>query len=63
MMVAPADEMEMANYAVARFAYDAMPDPKEWYDIRDGHFGLLYYPGEVFDEATQVQVDFLQRWL
>jgi len=63
MMVAPDDEMVHANYDVARFAYDAMPDPREWYDIRDGHFGLLYHPGEVFDEATRVQVDFLQRWV
>jgi uncharacterized protein len=63
MMAAPDDEMEMANYTVTRFAYESMPDPKEWYDIRDGHFGLLYYPGDVFDEATQVQADFLRRWL
>jgi dienelactone hydrolase len=63
IMAAPDDEMEMASYAVARFAYDAMPYPKEWYDIRGGHFGLLYYPGEVFDEAIQVQIDFLQRCL
>lgn len=63
MMVAPEDEMIHANYDVARFAYDLMPEPKEWYDIRDGHFGLLYYPGEVFEEATSRQIEFLQTWL
>lgn len=63
MMVAPEDEMALANYDVAKFAYDRMPEPKQWYDIRDGHFGLLYYPGEVFDEATQVQAQFLGKWL
>lgn len=63
MMVAPEDEMVHANYEVARFAYDLMPEPKEWYDIRDGHFGLLYYPGEVFEEASRKQIDFLQTRL
>lgn len=63
MMVAPEDEMELANYDVAKFTYGLMPDPKQWHDIRDGHFGLLYYPGEVFEEATRVQADFLRQQL
>jgi hypothetical protein len=63
MMVAPEDEMVHANYEVARFAYDLMPDPKEWYDIQGGHFGLLYCPGEVFDEASRKQIEFLQTRL
>lgn len=63
MMVAPEDEMLHANYEVASFAYDLMPEPKEWYDIRDGHFGLLYYPGEVFEEASRRQIEFLRRRL
>lgn len=63
MMVAPEDEMVHANYEVARFAYDLMPEPKEWYDIRDGHFGLLYYPGEVFEEASRRQTEFLHARL
>lgn len=62
MMVAE-DEMVHANYEVARFAYDLMPEPKEWYDIRDGHFGLLYYPSEVFEEASRKQTEFLRTRL
>lgn len=63
MMVAPEDEMELANYDVSKFAYDLMPHPKQWYDIRDGHFGLLYHPGDVFDEASRVQADFFTQQL
>ena len=63
LMVAPEDEMVHANYSVARQAYDLIPGPKDWYDIGGGHFGLLYYPSELFDEASRVQTEFLQRWL
>jgi acetyl esterase/lipase len=63
LMVAPDDEMVHANYAVARQAYELMPGPKQWYDIAGGHFGLLYYPSELFDEASRVQTEFLTRWL
>ena len=40
-----------------------MPDPKEWHDIAGGHFGLLYHPSPLFDEATRIQTEFLRRWL
>ena len=40
-----------------------MPDPKEWHDIAGGHFGLLYHPSPLFDEATRIQTEFLKRWL
>ena len=63
LMVAPDDEMVHANYAVARQAYELIPGPKQWYDIAGGHFGLLYYPGELFDEASRVQTEFLKKWL
>lgn len=63
MMVAPEDEMVHANYAVAKLAYGLMPGPKEWYDIAGGHFGLIYFPGERFDEASRVQTEFLKKWL
>jgi uncharacterized protein len=58
LMVAPQDEMVHANYQVARQAYDLMPGVKRWYDIADGHFGLLYYPSSRFDEAVSVQAQF-----
>lgn len=63
LMVAPEDEMVHANYSVAKHAYGLMPEPKRWYDIKDGHFGLLYYPGERFDEASRVQAEFLREWV
>jgi uncharacterized protein len=63
LMVAPDDEMVHANYSVARQAYELIPGPKQWYDIRGGHFGLLYYPSELFDEASRVQTEFLKEWL
>jgi uncharacterized protein len=63
MMVAPGDEMPHADYGVAGLAYELMPDPKQWYDIAGGHFGLLYHPSPLFDEAAGIQADFLKRWL
>lgn len=63
LMVAPEDEMIHADYSVARYAFDHMPGPKQWYDIAGGHFGLLYWPGELFDEASRAQTEFLKRWL
>ena len=63
MMVVPDDEMVHANYSVAKLAFQLMPDQKEWYDIAGGHFGLLYYPSELFDEATRVQTDFFKQRL
>jgi pimeloyl-ACP methyl ester carboxylesterase len=63
LMVAPEDEMVHANYSVARQAYELIPGPKQWYDIAGGHFGLLYFPSDLFDEATRVQTEFLKKWL
>lgn len=60
LMVAPEDEMPHADYRVTRQAFDLMPGFKRWYDIADGHFGLLYHPGDRFDEAARVQHEFLQ---
>lgn len=63
LMVAPEDEMVHANYSVAKQAYELFSGPKQWYDIAGGHFGLLYYPGELYEEASQVQTQFLKKWL
>jgi pimeloyl-ACP methyl ester carboxylesterase len=62
-MVAPGDEMVMANPDVARATYDLIPSYKEYQEIPGGHFGLLYYPSELFDRASSVQIDFLVRRL
>jgi len=63
LIVAPEDEMVHANYSVSRQAYELLPGPKQWHDIAGGHFGLLYYPSELFEEASRVQVQFLNKWL
>ena len=63
MVAAPEDEMVHANYSVARQAYEFIPGSKQWYDIAGGHFGLLYYPSELFDEASRAQTEFLKKWL
>jgi len=63
MMVAPADEMIHANPEISRQAYDLLPGEKDWYDIDGGHFGLLYHPSELFEEASTVQASYLTRHL
>ena len=63
MMIAPEDEMAGANPTVARAAYDNIPAKKELVEIAGGHFGLLHYPSELFDQAVRAQRDFLVRLL
>ena len=63
MMVSPVDEMTGSVPAVAREVYERIPSSKEWVDIGGGHFGLVYYPSELFDEASSKQRDFLVRVL
>jgi dienelactone hydrolase len=63
LIVAPEDEMVHANYQVTRQAYELMPEVKRWYEIADGHFGLLYYPSSRFDEAVSVQTRFFREQL
>lgn len=63
LMVAPNDEMIHADYQVTKQVFQLMPGVKRWHDIADGHFGLLYHPSERFDEAVQVQAEFLHAQL
>ena len=63
MMVALADEMVHANPAVSRRAFELLPGEKDWFDLDGGHFGLLYHPSELFDQASGVQADYLTRHL
>jgi hypothetical protein len=44
-------------------AFDLIPGEKKWYEIEGGHFGLLYHPSDLFDEASSVQADFLRSHL
>ncbi len=61
MIVSPEEEMARANPTVSRAVFDSVESTKEWYSIKGGHFGLLYYPSELFSEACAVQTSFLQR--
>ena len=53
------DEMVYCNPVVTREAFDLLAGPKQWYEIAGGHFGLLWHPSELFDEASGAQRDFL----
>lgn len=59
MMVAPGDEMVNANPAVSRQAFDLLAGEKDWHDLGGGHFGLLYYPSDAFDQASTIQAEYL----
>lgn len=59
MIVAHDDEMVHCNPEVARATFDLVPNYKRLVEIGGGHFGLLYHPGALFDEAAKVQRDFL----
>ncbi len=63
MMVAPDDEMIQANPRVTRGAFDLLAGPKEWHEIDGGHFGLLYHPSDLFEQASSIQADYLARGL
>ena len=63
MMIATEDEMEGASSAISRSVYDQITSPKELIEIDGGHFGLLYYPGKLFNEASKAQCDFLKQYL
>ncbi|MFC2045909.1 alpha/beta hydrolase [Chloroflexota bacterium] len=63
MVVAHEDEVPSADPRIARMAFELAPHPKEWAEIDGGHFGLLHYPSPLFDEASNRQRDFLERYL
>ena len=63
MIVSPEDEMAGASPKLARMTFDALPGVKEWMEIDGGHFGLLYYPSELFDQASSAQCRFFKAHL
>jgi uncharacterized protein len=63
MILSPEDEMAGCNPVVARQAFASAPEPKELLEIGGGHFGLLYHPSALFEEASRVQREFLRRHL
>lgn len=63
IIIAKEDEMPGANSGIARMAFDLATQPKEVVEIDGGHFGLLHYPGQLFDQSSNKQRDFLQKYL
>ena len=63
MIVAFDDEMEGASSVVARSAFEAAPEPKQLLEVDGGHFGVIHYPGPLFDQASEAQVKFLNAHL
>jgi uncharacterized protein len=55
--------MVQCNPDVMQATYDLMRCPKQWVDIDCGHFGLLYFPSEIFARASTQQCQFLVRAL
>ena len=63
MMVGRDDEMVHCNRAVQDAVFARIAGPKVFYEIEGGHFGLLYSPGRLFDEAVARQTAFLKETL
>jgi len=63
MMVGRNDEMVHCNRQVQQAVYDRIAGPKSLYEIDGGHFGLLWSPGPLFDEAVAQQLNFLKTYL
>ncbi|MEN8230924.1 MAG: alpha/beta fold hydrolase, partial [Bacteroidota bacterium] len=63
MIVATNDEMNGADPEVTYEVFQMIRQPKEWIDIDGGHFGLLHYPGPLFDKSSQAQIKFLNKYL
>lgn len=59
MQVSPADEMPGANPTVAHAVYAAAGGPKELMEVDGGNFGLVHHSSRWFDDASDVQRDFL----
>ncbi|MFD2892735.1 alpha/beta hydrolase [Flavobacterium chuncheonense] len=63
MMVAKQDEIQGANSDVAKYAFSLAKGPKELIEIDGGHFGLLYYPSALFEQACKEQIRFFKAYL
>jgi len=61
MVISPDDEVTGAEAEISRLVFNQTQGPKEWFEIEGGHFGLLYYPSPIFDQASKVEVDFLKK--
>lgn len=63
LVVATNDEMEYSDDKVVLEVYNRINQPKEWVEIDGGHFGLLYYPSDLFDKSSRAEIDFLKKYL
>jgi len=63
MVVAENDEMTGASPKISLEVFNCIKQEKEWVDIEGGHFGLLYFPGTLFDKSSKAQIDFLNKYL
>lgn len=61
MMVGRGDEMVHCNRSVQDAVFGTIAAPKMFYEIDGGHFGLLWCPGSLFDEAAALQTKFMQE--
>jgi pimeloyl-ACP methyl ester carboxylesterase len=62
-LIARDDEMIGSKPAIAHAVIGAAPAETEVVQMDGGHFGLLWHPGPLFDQAVGAQRDFLLRRL
>lgn len=43
--------------------FERISGPRKWVDIDGGHFGLLWHPSDLFDQASRAQIGFLKAYL
>ncbi|AIO19057.1 Alpha/beta hydrolase family protein [Candidatus Izimaplasma bacterium HR1] len=63
MVIADNDEMSGASSDVAIKIYDTIDSQKKKVMINGGHFGLLHYPSTLFNQVSEIQIDFLKEHL
>jgi pimeloyl-ACP methyl ester carboxylesterase len=61
MMTGRNDEMVHCNPTVQQQVFEKIAAPKEHFEIDGGHFGLLWHPSDLFDEASAKQLEFLRK--
>lgn len=62
-VIAADDEMPGASSDISRLAFQLVAGQKELLEVDGGHFGLLYHPGALFDQASRAERAFLVRTL
>jgi pimeloyl-ACP methyl ester carboxylesterase len=63
MLVGRDDEMVHCNRDVQQAIFQEIAAPKKWHEIDGGHFGLLWYPSDLFAESVAHQIEFLRNTL